>query len=442
MWNKSNSRRDFLKILSGGAASLIAFHPYSDIFAASGKTLGPRERIPNPFVNNEGKPILAAVKGTDFRAMLHTGLGALGGLDLLFDGNQDCLINPNFVVDQYYPTTTSLEAIVGVIQAVKQVSSGSIKVGDQGYLPANIVYPYLDVENIVTQAGGVPVIFDQTYNVRRLSWHPQKPDFEVWSDIYDSSVVINMPTLKRHGREHAKMTCCLKNHVGTVNGPYRVGTRAHIHENEDEHLFQDIAELAGLVNPELYIVDARTIMTIYGPTPNEDTILADANLLIICGDIIATDLYCAQVMQKYDPTFDAEMIEPTIDRAIELGLGVSSLDHVEIIELPEQPIGGYISSKPHYSDLNGVADAIALEQNYPNPFNAATTIRFKIRRSAPIDIRLCDMLGREVTTITHDIYHAGSHTVTFNANGLPSGKYFYRLTAPGTIETKSMTLVK
>lgn len=83
-----------------------------------------------------------------------------------------------------------------------------------------------------------------------------------------------------------------------------------------------------------------------------------------------------------------------------------------------------------------------LFQNYPNPFNPITTINFSIPKSSFVSLKIYDVLGREVTDLVDEIKSAGNYEVTFNANELSSGIYYYILKAGNFMETKKMTLVK
>lgn len=88
-----------------------------------------------------------------------------------------------------------------------------------------------------------------------------------------------------------------------------------------------------------------------------------------------------------------------------------------------------------------------LRQNYPNPFNPVTSIRFELEESADVNLRVFDMLGREVATVVETQMSSGSHSVTFNASDLSSGVYLYRLEATAGngrtfTQSKKMTLIK
>jgi photosystem II stability/assembly factor-like uncharacterized protein len=87
-------------------------------------------------------------------------------------------------------------------------------------------------------------------------------------------------------------------------------------------------------------------------------------------------------------------------------------------------------------------ERFALEQNYPNPFNPSTKIGFKVHASGFTSLKVYDVLGREVRTLVNENLHAGSYEVTFDATGLASGVYFYRLHAGEFAQTKRLVLLR
>ena len=83
-----------------------------------------------------------------------------------------------------------------------------------------------------------------------------------------------------------------------------------------------------------------------------------------------------------------------------------------------------------------------LEQNYPNPFNPATKINYSIPENSHVTIEVFNVIGRRVATLVDREMVPGSYTVNFDASGLSSGLYFYRMQAGSTLKTKKMTLIK
>jgi hypothetical protein len=70
-----------------------------------------------------------------------------------------------------------------------------------------------------------------------------------------------------------------------------------------------------------------------------------------------------------------------------------------------------------------------LEQNYPNPFNPSTIIRFGVPEKSNVTVKIYDILGSEVVTIVNEEMDAGWYERSFNADGLSSGVYIYRMEA-------------
>jgi hypothetical protein len=83
-----------------------------------------------------------------------------------------------------------------------------------------------------------------------------------------------------------------------------------------------------------------------------------------------------------------------------------------------------------------------LYQNYPNPFNPSTTIRYSITAPDLVRIKIYDILGREVKTLINEQKQAGTYEVQFDASGLASGIYLYRIESGKFIQTKKMILLK
>lgn len=81
-------------------------------------------------------------------------------------------------------------------------------------------------------------------------------------------------------------------------------------------------------------------------------------------------------------------------------------------------------------------------QNYPNPFNPVTLIRYALPRPAEVKIAVYDVQGQLVRTLLNGPQPAGHHAVGFDAAGLASGVYFYRVNSAGLEITRKMLLLK
>jgi hypothetical protein len=89
-----------------------------------------------------------------------------------------------------------------------------------------------------------------------------------------------------------------------------------------------------------------------------------------------------------------------------------------------------------------VPENYALSQNYPNPFNPTTKINFMLPKSGMVTLKIYDILGSEVATLVNENMNAGSYNIDWNAGGLSSGVYFYRLQTGDFVDTKKMMLIK
>jgi hypothetical protein len=116
----------------------------------------------------------------------------------------------------------------------------------------------------------------------------------------------------------------------------------------------------------------------------------------------------------------------------------AALPDGQVAELPAIDDDGFIA----VTRIDVTPDRFELNQNYPNPFNPTTTIAYSLAEPAQVSLKVYDMLGREVATLVDEYKEAGEHRVEFNATGIPSGVYFYKINAGSLTETKKMTLLK
>jgi hypothetical protein len=85
----------------------------------------------------------------------------------------------------------------------------------------------------------------------------------------------------------------------------------------------------------------------------------------------------------------------------------------------------------------------SLSQNYPNPFNPSTVINYQLPVLGYVSLKVYDLPGREVATLFEGVRQPGNYETTFDASGLKSGVYFYRLqTKTGFMQTRKLVLLK
>jgi hypothetical protein len=103
--------------------------------------------------------------------------------------------------------------------------------------------------------------------------------------------------------------------------------------------------------------------------------------------------------------------------------------------------GSYEYSNVIYVDLNQV-NGFSLSQNFPNPFNPVTVISYQLPQSGMITLKVYDILGREVASLVDEYQPEGRYEVEFDAEGLSSGVYLYRIKAGSFMETRKMILLR
>ena len=94
------------------------------------------------------------------------------------------------------------------------------------------------------------------------------------------------------------------------------------------------------------------------------------------------------------------------------------------------------------SEKRNAPYSFSLFPNYPNPFNPSTHISYQLSVASVVTLKVYNILGCLVKILAEGKQNAGIHNVTFDAAGLPSGVYFYRLTSGSLVASKKMVLIK
>jgi hypothetical protein len=98
----------------------------------------------------------------------------------------------------------------------------------------------------------------------------------------------------------------------------------------------------------------------------------------------------------------------------------------------------HVNTSPH---LRPSADGLRLS-SYPNPFAGAAIVTFAVAAAGPMRLSVHDMLGREVAILREGYVEAGSYSIPFSANGLPSGMYIARIQAGREVVQRLLTCVR
>ena len=317
--------------------------------AAPGQVFHPlRKRIPNPFVEN-GRPIVAVVRGTDFPAMLAKGMEMLGSF-VRFGNHRAVIVKPNFVFNRKsrYPTTTDENSVLTTVEFLQKEGFTDITVADRrgkkvnGRAGGKFEWSGL---NDKAESGGFKtdsLLDNETAETVFVNdaRYDHLPHVGVIKKIYDAELIINMPTLKRHFQTN--FTCALKNMMGVLDVPTTTDmhlwgdknqptAEAMTKEEINRRLCLTIAEAASAVNPELTVIDARTVLckTHISVAEGEPR---DANRLIISGDPLAADVVAARVLKEVYEPYELGYTKDTFDYAARLGVGICDPSGIELKE--------------------------------------------------------------------------------------------------------------
>ncbi|MCH7965764.1 MAG: DUF1028 domain-containing protein [Bacteroidetes bacterium] len=173
------------------------------------------------------------------------------------------------------------------------------------------------------------------------------------------------------------------------------------------------------------------------PKNNSDTLLASGLeiLLLNTGEGTLSD-----VTDLGDGTYIAVITSPVAIGADTVSATVIS--GTDTVTLFQKVFVVYITPTSVQSFDSPNPDLFYLFQNYPQPFNPATTIKYQIPELSFVTLKVFDLLGNEIATLVKEKKQPGIYKVSFNADGLASGVYIYKLTAGNFATSKKLILLK
>lgn len=350
----SYSRRKFLQMTAAGSAGLVLFGagcatqpeqaaPAAPVPAA---TQGAAKNIPAPATaiptaapvataaEQGRKPIapptgseayLSVIHGDDPAKITMAALAALGGIERFVKNGQDVIIKPNICTDYYpaeYAATTNPMVVATLVTLCLGAGAKRVRVMDMpfGGTPAS-AYAKSGIEEAVKAAGGeMEIMSPVKYKKVPIPQGLSIKECEVYQDILETDVLINVPIAKTH--ELARLTLGSKNMLGVITNPGRLHSQ----------MGQRVADLVSLIRPTLTVIDAYRILVENGPTGGDLNDVKQANTIIASPDIIAADTWAAGMFEYGGKKFTGKGIA-YIKAGAEMGLGTMDLSGIKIEEV-------------------------------------------------------------------------------------------------------------
>ena len=234
--------------------------------------------------------------------------------------------------------------------------------------------------------------------------------------------------------------------VSNLNNPFIVGKWTRAQLTRGEH-----SRAVFVKNNYAYLAHADGLVVLdVSDHARPDSVNGIALTGGQCTDVMGMDNFLFALTQ--DALFAFDISSPASPMKIDSisGMFVGFASHFDI----EPPYIYVISNAGvfvfRFDSQSGISEEISgafpsafvLKQNYPNPFNPITTIRYDVKEIGLVSLKIFDILGREVATLTHEEHSAGVYSMTWDAAGMPSGIYLCRMEAEGFAQVRKLLLVK
>jgi uncharacterized protein (DUF362 family) len=265
-------------------------------------------------------PGMSVARGADPAAITRAAVAALGGMERFVHAGDDVIVKPNICTDYHppeYAATTNPIVVGTLVSLCLEAGAGRVRVMDRPF--AGTPGPAYDISGIATAvaaAGGeMEVMSPMKYVEVPIPEGRDLAKVEIYGDILEANVVINVPIAKTHSL--ARLTLGGKNLLGTVH------YASQLHRN----LGQRVADLVSLVRPALTVVDAVRVLTANGPTGGNLDDVKLMNTIIASPDIVAADAYTATLFGLTGADI------PYVQAGADMGLGTMQLDALKIEEI-------------------------------------------------------------------------------------------------------------
>ena len=270
------------------AAPTAGSQPSSQPVASASDTPPAR---PEPTQPQAGEAYLAVIHGADPAAITTAALDALGGIQRFVKSGAEVIIKPNICTNYHppeYATTTNPIVVATLVTLALGAGARRVRVMDYpfGGSPES-AYASSGIADAVKAAGGEMHVMSQPkYCTYSIEGAKNLISTEVYPDIMDADVLINVPIAKHHSS--ARLTLGAKNLMGVVLDRGRLHTSLH----------QCIADLVSLVRPTLTVIDAVRILMDHGPTGGDLNDVQQLNTVIASQDIVCADAYATTLFGR------------------------------------------------------------------------------------------------------------------------------------------------
>jgi uncharacterized protein (DUF362 family) len=290
--------------------------------AATQATVAPTATTPASTAPAAPAPAyMAVVHGPDPVALTQKAVAAVGGIERFVKKGAEVILKPNICTSYHsyeYASTTNPEVMATLVKLCLGAGAKRVRVMDFpfGGTP-QAAYAKSGIADAVKAAGGqMEVMSGMKYRSVDVPNGKRIKKWDIYGDILDADVVINVPIAKNHSA--AGLTLGMKNLMGVVQD--RDGMHAR-------GLHQSIADVATVVRPQLTIIDAIRILTANGPTGGNLDDVKKTDTLIASTDVVAADAYATTLFGMTGQEIGY------IKYGAEMGLGEMDLTKIKIEEI-------------------------------------------------------------------------------------------------------------
>jgi len=291
-------RAGFLKLGLGAAAGLTLLgagcgsqgQGAANTAAATAVGAASTPAIP-PSTSSSATPApayLAIARGKDPAGITRAAVDAVGGMARFVQQGADVIVKPNICTasrSYEYAATTNPIVVATVVEMCLAAGARSVRVMDSPFSGTpEAAYADSGIAAAVEKAGGKMVIMSPLgYATTRIPHGRDIRSWQIYRDVVNADVVIDVPIAKQHGSTVLTLGC--KNLMGVVLD------RGGFHVN----LSQRIADLTSVVRPTLTVVDAVRILTANGPTGGDLADVKRLDTVIASHDVVAADARAARL---------------------------------------------------------------------------------------------------------------------------------------------------